>query len=86
MTVADDGIEPGARVRFTTNSLGLLEHPSDSRFQPEHADEGDEGTYRGPHPTLGRWHLVDVEVDGRKLIAPVGLEHFELVEGADSPV
>lgn len=70
----------GQQVRFTTGDLGLIETPSDNRFQEEMISAGDVGVYVGKHPSPALaaedWHLVKVEVGGRTLYAPVHRGHI----------
>ncbi len=80
-------LEPGTRVRFTCR-LGLVAHPNDTRFQEATVDAGDEGTYRGPHPTIPGWSLIAVgeEVENAEaavahsnLVCPCHSSHFEVI-------
>jgi hypothetical protein len=78
MTEQRDVYLAGARVRFTTGPLGLIKHPTQSKFEDESVNAGDEGSYIGPHPRFDEegWHLVAV---GDKLLCPCHHSQFEVV-------
>lgn len=74
----DEGpYEAGDAVRFTDGPLGTVVDPSQRGFEDEVVLPGDTGTYRGKHPHVRHMHLVDVEIDGRKLMVPVDLGNVE---------
>jgi hypothetical protein len=79
--VGEDALEKGARVRFTANRLGLVAHLDATRFEEETVEQGDEGTYLGPHPNprLDGWHVISVQKGERELFAPVHENQFEAV-------
>lgn len=73
-------LEPGARVRFTADNLGVIDNENARGFVSDvlvHHD--DEGTVRGLHRYLDGWLYIDVEVDGRAYIVPVHASHVEAV-------
>lgn len=77
-------IAKGTRVRFTSKSLGLLDHEAATKFEPETVGFGDEGVYDSPHH-LRDWHVIEVEVtsednENRCLICPCHRSHFEVIE------
>lgn len=71
----------GDPVRFTASRLGTVESLDSSRFEEPTVVAGDLGTYLSPHPNtrLEGWHVVEVEVDGRKLLVPCHLGQIEPV-------
>jgi hypothetical protein len=73
----------GVSVRFTRGPLGLVTTAEQTYFEPETVKAGDTGSYLKPHPSLNEpgWHLVRVEIDGRKLLCPCHEYQFEAIEG-----
>lgn len=76
-------LSKGTRVRFTASSLGCVAHLDSTRFEPETVHAGDEGEYLFPHPmpNMASWHVVEVDVDGRRLLVPLHEDQFEVVDG-----
>ena len=75
----------GTRVRFTSNSLGVINPENPYRFLEWHVGTGDEGRYLAPDPrsTVDDWHSVEVERDGKTYIVPCHRSMFEPVKTAE---
>lgn len=69
---------PGDRVRLI-GRLGTMKDLGQYKFEEYHTQDGELGTYHGPHPSLDGWHVVTIEHDGETLYVPVGADHFEAV-------
>jgi hypothetical protein len=60
--------------------LGVLTDPEGTGFSDHVVRAGDPGTYWGPHPSLPRWHMCSVCVDGETLYVPLTRNHFYIRE------
>lgn len=72
----------GQEVRITSDCLGVLDPEAEGRpvFHPDVTlNRGDLASYVGPTPEPKGWHLVSVERDGTKYVAPV---HERMIEPA----
>lgn len=75
--------EPGAPIIFTPGNggaLGVLTDPEGNGFSDHVVRAGDPGTYWGPHPSLPRWHMCSISVDGETLYVPLTRNHFYIRE------
>lgn len=73
-------MKPGDRVRFTANSLGVIDPENPYKFAEDTAVvEGDEGVVREAHPHVEGWWLVDVEIDGTTWECPIHTSHAEVI-------
>jgi hypothetical protein len=83
-------ITPGTPVRFTAGNIGLMADVYATRFEREAVGAGDTGRYARPATHLPEpdWHVIDVNVDGRDLVAVVHRSMFAPVvdEPAARPV
>lgn len=73
----------GDKVRFTSESLGVLDPENLYRFRGDwHVGPEDVGTYLAPDPSGEKqdWHSVEVERDGETGIVPVHESMFEVIE------
>lgn len=54
-------MEPGTKIRYTADKLGVMVDPNDSRFIGTLGRDFT-GTYVGPHdnPRLEQWHITKV--------------------------
>ena len=73
-------MKSGTTVRFTGGPFGTVAHLDSSKFEEEVVNEGDTGTYFGPHPNphlKDTWHVIAVTLGGRELFVPLHESQFE---------
>jgi hypothetical protein len=71
-------VKKGTKVKFTVNSLGVMEDINDYGFQPETVGTEDVGTYVGPHPKVEDWYVIAVNLGGRDMFVPCSEGMFEV--------
>jgi hypothetical protein len=70
-------IAPGTRIEITSDAIGVMDTPDLSgRMVEVVARRGTRGRYLGPHPTMEKWAIVALAVDGDVYFAPVAEPHF----------
>lgn len=79
-------LSPGTRVRLVAatdppgEGLGVLTDETPIGKFAGTLPFGTEGTYRGPHPTLDGWHIVDVDFEDEVgAYVPCGRGHMEVL-------